>query len=676
MSQPLLVHFIFHPGSAGTQALGLALHAALNDDAALPGLRVPTAILRDDGSGFPSVVPDVGFAGHNVFVVLADDKMAAEPDTVPPGRMAWSDFAVTLEQRCRDGRHRFLPFQLTEGAFPLDPRLRQINFLRAYREPEAERAAWVARRLVIEISRFLMGLERGEKVPLQLFVSHAKQDIVAQGPFDAVVDHLKATQPIESWIDSAKIDAGTSFAKAIEDGVRTADAMLALVTTHYSTRPWCRREVLLAKRHARPIVIAECLDGVDIRAFPYIGNAPAVSFAHGGAPRAIDLLLKENLRRLLVQRTLERLKRPDDMVFTASPELATLASLGAPKSILYPDPPLGDDELEVIKPLGHRVETPLQRAGQRRSLAGLTVALSTSESDDITRAGALPAHLRAAMVDISRHLLVRGASLAYGGHLGDAGYTRTLFDLVRSHEELAVLPPVERIVNYVGWPLPLSDKQRADYRQVAKLIRTPRPDGIEALEPAAFVAEPPYFPASSAERRYAWARGMTAMRERQAADVAARVVIGGTSGPTLKALPNGGSELSWYAGRIPGVMEEALLTLRAGRPLYVCGGFGGVAGMLADLLEGEAAPRFTWEYQRQAPFSDGMKALYAKQSVEWWDYTTMRALAAQIGPAGLAASNGLGIDENRDLFRTRDVDRIVELLLIGLERVQEFLKGS
>jgi hypothetical protein len=674
--QPLLVHFIFHPGSAGTRALALALHAALNDDPVMPGLRIPTAIAREDGSGFPPAAPDVGPAEHDVFVVLADDKMAAEPDAVPPGRAAWSDFVVALEKRCRDGRHRFLPFQLTEGAFPLDPRLGEISFPRAHLVPDAERTAWMARRLVIELSRFLMGLERGEKVPLRLFVSHTKQDI-PQGPFKAVVDHLDATQPIESWIDSSKIEAGTSFARAIEEGVRTAQAVLALVTTHYSTRPWCRREILLAKQYARPLVIADCLNAVDIRAFPYLGNAPAVSFAHGGAPRAIDLLLKENLRRLLAQQTLERLKKhPDELVFTAAPELATLASLAGPTSILYPDPPLADEEIEVIGTLGHRVETPLQRAGQRRSLAGLTVALSASESDDIARAGAFPAHLQAALVEISRHLLVRGASLAYGGHLGDAGYTRTLFDLVRSHQALAALPPVERIVNYVGWPVPLTDKQRADFRQVAKLIRVPRPEGVEALEPATFVAEPAYFPASSAERRYAWARGMTAMRERQAADVAARVVIGGTSGPALKALPNGGSEPSWYSGRIPGVMEEALLTLRAGRPLYVCGGFGGVAGMLADLLEGQPAPRFTWEYQRQAPLSDEMKALYTKHGIEWWDYPAMQELAARTGPAGLAASNGLGADENRELLRTRDVDRIVELLVTGLERVQERPQGS
>jgi hypothetical protein len=675
MPQPLLVHFIFHPGSMEARAMAVALHVALNDDPALPGLRIPTAIVAEDGSGLPPAALNAQLAEHNVFVVLADDKMAAESDAVFPGRTDWSEFAVTLEERSRGGQHRFLPVQMTEAGFPLDRRLEQINFLRLYLVPEAERIAWMARRLVIEVSRFLMGLERGERVPLRLFVSHAKQDI-DKGPFQAVVDHLNATQPIETWIDSAKIEGGTNFAHAIEEGVRNTQAVLALVTTHYSARPWCRREVLLAKKHDRPLVVADCLDAVDIRAFPYLGNVPAIPFGHGGAARAIDLLLKENLRRLVAQRTLERLRQPQEIIFTAPPELVTLASLPRPSSILYPDPPLADEEVEVVELLGHQAETPLQRAGKRKSLAKLKVALSTSESDDIASAGAIPEHLKAALVEVSRHLLVRGAVLVYGGHLGEAGYTRTLFDLVRSHQLLAELPPVERIINYVGWPLPLTDKQRADFRQVARLTRTPRPDRVESLEPDTFVPEPAYFPASSAERRYAWARGMTAMREQQTDEVAARVVIGGTNGATIKARPGGGSQVSWYSGRIPGVMEEALLTLRAGRALYVCGGFGGVAGLLADLLEGRVSAKFTWDYQRQAPFSDGMKELYARQGVEWWDYPAMRELVAQTGAAGLARCNGLSTDENLELFRARDIDRIVELLLTGLETILERSRAS
>src|ERR1700730_10124926 len=88
------------------------------------------------------------------------------------------------------------------------------------------------------------------------------------------------------------------------------------------------------------------------------------------------------------------------------------------------------------------------------------------------------------------------------------------------------VPPVERIINYVGWPLPLTRKERAKFQSLATFVRTDVPTGIAALEPGTFVPEPSYFPADTPARRFAWARGMTLMRERQTADVLARIAIG------------------------------------------------------------------------------------------------------------------------------------------------------
>ena len=112
----------------------------------------------------------------------------------------------------------------------------------------------------------------------------------------------------------------------------------------------------------------------------------------------------------------------------------------------------------LLEPLDHKIETPLQRAAANRALSGKKIAVSISEADAPGRVGMFPEHLGAALIDISRHLLVRGATLAYGGHLGSTGYTTALFDLVRAHQQQTVMAPVERIVNYAGWPSPLTRK--------------------------------------------------------------------------------------------------------------------------------------------------------------------------------------------------------------------------
>jgi hypothetical protein len=661
---PLLVHLMFHPASQEARSVALTVHRALNSDSALPGLSVPTMLLAEDSTKLPPIKHDLDQAESSVAIVLADDEMVIE-ETIPPGRMSWAAFVAGIAEQCKAGRHRFLPVQLSESAWPLHQDLKSTNFIRAYSK---DAAAWLERIIVVEICRFLLGHERGTNVPITVFLSHAKQDIdKAPTLFNDLVTHLQATQPVSAWVDSGQIEAGKNFATAIESGVRNA-AVLALVTSNYSSRPWCRREILFAKQYNRPLVVVDGLDAIDIRTFPYIGNVPMVAWSHGGARRAIDLLLKEQLRHLYIRKVLERSQMPGDCVLPSPPELSTVISLPKGSNVLYPDPPLGDEEIEVLKALDHSVETPLQRAAANRAISGKKIALSISEADAPERVGMFPDHLDAALLEISRHLLVRGTTLAYGGHLGSAGYTTALFDLVRAHQQQSALPPVERIVNYAGWPLPLTRQQRARFQGVATFVRTDMPADVAAMEPDTFVPEPAYFPTDTPARRYAWARGMTLMRERQTADTDARIAIGGKMGPTITAMPDGNKKTSWYSGRIPGVFEEILLSLEAGKPIYLCGAFGGAATAAVELLQGRVPSEFSWDYQKQAPQSDAMRELFEERGIQWKDYPEMADFCAAVGVNGVSRANGLSDEENRELFYCREVSRLIELLLIGLGR--------
>jgi hypothetical protein len=313
------------------------------------------------------------------------------------------------------------------------------------------------------------------------------------------------------------------------------------------------------------------------------------------------------------------------------------------------------------------METPLQRAARNRTLTQRKIALSISESDNPERAGMFQEHLDAALLEISRYLLVKGATLTYGGHLGSSGYTLKLFDLVLAHQSLSGLPPAERIINYVGWPLPLTDAQRAAYRWQATLLRTEMPPEVAALEPQTFVAKPiAYFPPDNPARRYAWARGMSLMREKQTAEMNARIALGGKLGPTRSVQPDGSVKESWYAGRIPGVLEEIIETLRAGKPLYLCGAFGGAAAAAIELLEGRVPRELTWDFQRQAPHSEALRGMYAQHGVVWEDYPELAKHCADIGVEGLSRVNHLTPGQNRELFVCRDVPRMIELLLTGI----------
>ncbi len=160
---------------------------------------------------------------------------------------------------------------------------------------------------------------------------------------------------------------------------------------------------------------------------------------------------------------------------------------------------------------------------------------------------------------------------------------------------------------------------------------------------------------------------MTTMREAQVANdsgIAARIILGGKFGPPETGP---GSSEKWYAGRIPGVLEEVVLSAQAGQPVFLIGAFGGAAALAIDLLEGKDRPEATWEYQRRAPNAEAMRALYDQCGQTWWDYPEMVELLRTTGPAGI---NPLLTEaENRELFRTRDASRMVELILAGLGKL-------
>jgi SLOG-like protein/TIR domain-containing protein len=667
--QPLLVHLLFHPESAPGRELACHVHQQLNGDLIVPGLRIPTIFCPVEKDNVPPARVRLDFAERNFLVVLADDRLSIDG--------AWCRFLADARAQAVAPSARFVPIQVSEHAWPLDPRLNDLSFAKAYLEPAGKvRDAFVVRRIVVELCRYLSNLKHVEEsqfeAPITLFLSHAKADIDQKPKVTKrLIKALKHDQPIEAWVDSGNIATGSKFAEAIERGVKRS-SLLAVLTDTYATREWCREEILLAKEHQRPVAVIDALNSHEVRSFPYLGNVPWIRW-DGDAQKGIDLLLKETLRHLHATALLEQCKQPDDYVFARPPELATLVGIDPKTTVLYPDPPVGAGETKRLAKAGVRIVTPFQRLVAGQSLGGHQVALSMSESTGLARCGFDAQHFASCMLDLSRNLLLKGATLAYGGHLGAEGYTQGLFELVRMYNSLESVQAFERIINYRGWPLPrLSVKELSAVNQVSKTVELPRPTDIdESLHPD-LVREPKFFTADkSVEHRFAWARGMTEMRAFQAdrarSGIVARIVLGGTFGPTVKISEDGSRKEQWYASRIPGVLEEIVLSAEAGQPVFLIGAFGGVARLVIDLLRGNDREEVTWDYQKRAPFASEMKALYSQRGLPWLDYADIVALLRGKGMAGINPL--LAPLDQAELFETVDQGRIIELVLLGLGRL-------
>src|SRR5262249_25069490 len=90
-----------------------------------------------------------------------------------------------------------------------------------------------------------------------------------------------------------------------------------------------------------------------------------------------------------------------------------------------------------------------------------------------------------------------------------------------------------------------------------------------------------------------------AMREVMAERCTGRILLGGRARPAM-APGDGG-----YLGPWPGLLEEAWRTLRRDRALYIVGGLGGAAGLIARMLiRGEVPPELTRSHHVGAPVAD------------------------------------------------------------------------
>ena len=668
---PLLVHLIFHPKSNNAMELARFVHSQLNNDAMVPGLRVPTVFCPyPEPCALLSTHP-LQAAERSVVVILADDNMAIDS--------AWCTMVANTWEGCATSAHRCVPFQLTDNAWPLDTRLRGVNFGRAHvYSPEElnRRNAFVVRRIVIELCRYMMNLEAHKEcceAPVKLFLSHTKLDIAAPPQVAReLIKYLSEDQPVEAWVDSGDIATGSEFGKAIENGVKRT-SLLVVLTDQYASREWCREEVILAKEHQRPVAVIDALNKFEIRSLPFLGNVPWLRW--NGDPQAcVDLLLKETLRTLHAEAVLNSFRQKDDFIFTRTLELASLVNLPAGKTALYPDPPLGLGEARTLEKLKVSFTTPMHRMATTHKICRLTVALSMSESTDIERYGLDSIHLESTMLELSRYLLLAGATLGYGGNAGVASYTNKLFELVRTHNNLTGVKSFERIINFRGWPLPpLSVGDKAKNNLESRTIEFPCPAEIDPSLDLDFSSGVYFASEKSPMHRHAWARGMTAMREYQTntKHVAARIVSGGPFGPTVQVADDGSVKKRWYAGRIPGVLEEILLSVKHGQPLFLIGAFGGAARLAIDLLENKKRDEFSWEFQKDAPHAEAMRNLYYKD--DWWDYTEMMQLLCKTGIQGL--NPHLTVDEHRELFRTIDPVRMVEIILKGLGGLQNKMNG-
>ena len=272
----------------------------------------------------------------------------------------------------------------------------------------------------------------------------------------------------------------------------------------------------------------------------------------------------------------------------------------------------------------------------RDALKGQTIGISVSDSPDLSRLGFMGTHIRLAVGEIARVVLVAGGRLAYGGHLEPEGFTvfltRELDRYGRNDRPLLVMLALQE---HRRVPLSHLRALKNGLGLKAEIVCLDR-DG-QVMQPGDGRGEDVVIVPEGEERRVA----LTSLRREMVRRTNARILIGG--------------KRHGFQGAFPGLVEEAAMALEAGQPLYLAGGFGGIAYDISIALELDDGEWMPHSPDEPAPDPRTVAGL-----------SRLREIANQIG----GIRNGLTADENRRLAASHRPSDIAALISIGVGRLQ------
>jgi SLOG cluster2/TIR domain len=662
-SPSVVTYVVWHPAFEHGATLARQIFAFLNRDLDAPEARaigIPVYFRSTPLPGGTLPLEIKPAPGTLSFVILLVDRhMGEDPH--------WRPYIDNLLARLEG---HVLPCLFTRVTAELGPNFHALNsvFLQLDTVSQAERSQQLLHAVSHSLSRLLLKPPEAAgspPPPISLFVSHAKRDGTpfAQALRSFILNQTQAS----AFFDANHIVPGHSFDVQIFSAVARS-ALIVIQTDAYASREWCRREVIEAKRLGRPIVVLNAVQKGEERSFPYLGNVPTLRWTpqeqsiQETCRTLVDMTLREVLHAAFFAREIVQLKSlypllEQAQILTRPPELLTAPrpQPGAPPPpVIYPDPPIGDEELEILVPYHGPALTPVLLPGVQHGAKpqGLFpnewtfgISIGRPEPEELIVRGLEEENIREAAVECARYLLAHGVRLAYGGNFQFNSFTEQLANLVKRHNRAGGIP-YHRLDHYLSWHahqgLP---EDSEDWAQSVQTIRVPLPADLQSKG-----AEPrPPFDA------YTRARCMTTMREHMNRAIRARVVLGG--------------KLVGYSGRWPGIVEEAYLLLKAKKPLFLVGGFGGAAGWLARVVLGETrkVPPAPKAFREELADLGRQYARHGRTGLDGTDLTEALAFFRKISPRDFR--NGLKPDENAVLMRSTNLAEILALLLQGSSRL-------
>lgn len=240
-----------------------------------------------------------------VFAIV-DENMVAD--------FAWRHWLEQLVLQSPSVSRVVWPVALDACAYNMPPSVKQMNYLRPsglplpapdgdqYKDAFEEVVRSLLKQVTEAMCRVMLpraasGLASGSAMPFDslpkvtIFLSHAKLDGTV--PARRLRDYIYTQTQLAAFYDENDIAFGSGFARVIEQSLGSSNtaALIAVRSTRYASRPWCRRELSLFRRpriesppvggvqrwRLHPSLVVEAMEGKQISlGIPELGNSPTI----------------------------------------------------------------------------------------------------------------------------------------------------------------------------------------------------------------------------------------------------------------------------------------------------------------------------------------------------------------------------------------------------------------
>jgi hypothetical protein len=376
LKYPLSLYVVWHPNFGEGKSIANNLYSIFCRDIEQPlsrGLGIPVYFRSTFFDNAPLPI-DITNSKRNAIILLIDQHYFVDNNL--------GIYTETLVKSISDST-RIFPIALCRQAYDLKCGLDTYQFIKAYNDDLTAETFLdfslkkIKTELLHDCARLLMNfqpsyMDKNEDripSPVKLFLSHAKKDGEETAKkFKAFVD---AELKLDVFFDTVDIADGYEFEKQIEANIKNS-ALVVFLTDAYSTREWCRIEVLVAKRKKSSIVVVHNIKNGERRSFPYLGNTPTIILHEDKVESFIEIInltlfqVLNNLYQLELLESFHQEFHNEGIEFisiTSPPELFNFIDIYKKKVesknhlvVLYPEPPLGIEELKILNELDKDVE--------------------------------------------------------------------------------------------------------------------------------------------------------------------------------------------------------------------------------------------------------------------------------------------------------------------------------